>query len=235
MNGWRKWFRNCNDDRNAHKPRVRPRKAMSHHANTRRRRRGRRRLHNLHLASLPSSRGNSQALKQLLKHLSPPEFPATNPATSRPAAFRHLPIAPRLLRFSIIQADRNLRPLNKPHRHLLRMPVRILMLRPEEVQSSQAVDVLQKLLAETTHAVEEVEEIADEAAAGTIVDQRPMGNSATAINVSIKPAIDMNESSTVQLLSVSFSVKPLILQTTQKPLSFIQEQMIEPKPTARKM
>jgi len=37
----------------------------------------------------------------------------------------------------------------------------------------------------------------------------------------------------VQDLSVSFSVKPLRRPTIQKPLSFIQEQVIEPNPIAR--
>lgn len=40
---------------------------------------------------------------------------------------------------------------------------------------------------------------------------------------------------TVQVLRVSFSVKPLRRPTTQKPLSFIQERIMPPKPMAQKM
>ena len=39
------------------------------------------------------------------------------------------------------------------------------------------------------------------------------------------------ETTRVQLCSVSLSVKPLSLLTVQKPLSFIQESIFEPKPT----
>ncbi len=40
---------------------------------------------------------------------------------------------------------------------------------------------------------------------------------------------------TLQVLSVSFSVNPLNLCTTQNPLSFIHESVIDPKPIAKKI
>ena len=50
----------------------------------------------------------------------------------------------------------------------------------------------------------------------------------------MKPVIDRTVANTVQLLSVSFSVKPPSLLMTQKPLSFIHEAPKAPKPIERK-
>ena len=50
-----------------------------------------------------------------------------------------------------------------------------------------------------------------------------------------KPNTAIAISNTLQVLSVSFSVKPLSRCTTQKPLSFIHDNVMEPKPIARKM
>jgi hypothetical protein len=52
---------------------------------------------------------------------------------------------------------------------------------------------------------------------------------------SIRPATDATLTMTVQVLSVSFSVKPLSLPTTQKPLSFIHDRNMAPKPMAMNM
>ncbi len=61
------------------------------------------------------------------------------------------------------------------------------------------------------------------------------GNRTTRINTSMSPTIPITARRGVHVCSVSFSVNPLILQTTQKPLSFIQEMTSEPKPMAAKM
>ncbi len=61
------------------------------------------------------------------------------------------------------------------------------------------------------------------------------GNRTTRINTSISPATPITARRGVHVCRVSFSVNPLILQTTQKPLSFIQEITSEPKPIAAKM
>src|SRR4030095_8691058 len=53
-------------------------------------------------------------------------------------------------------------------------------------------------------------------------------------NVRIRPMMELMVRRTVQLRRVSRSVRPPSLLTTQKPLSFIQEQQNAPKPTARK-
>ena len=50
------------------------------------------------------------------------------------------------------------------------------------------------------------------------------------ISVTNRPMIESAVSWSDQVRSVSFSVMPLRRETTQKPLSFIQEQNIAPKP-----
>jgi phospholipase/lecithinase/hemolysin len=59
------------------------------------------------------------------------------------------------------------------------------------------------------------------------------GNNQAATSVTISPATELTVTTTVQLFSVSFSVKPLNLLTTQNPLSFIHDKIIAPNPIAR--
>lgn len=54
------------------------------------------------------------------------------------------------------------------------------------------------------------------------------GRSFESARHSINPLTDTTVTTTVQVFSVSFSVNPLNLPTTQNPLSFIQEKIIAP-------
>jgi hypothetical protein len=54
------------------------------------------------------------------------------------------------------------------------------------------------------------------------------GQIAAAMSAWMRPTIEMIVSSTVQLRSVSPSVKPPSRLMTQKPLSFIQERVVAP-------
>lgn len=68
----------------------------------------------------------------------------------------------------------------------------------------------------------------------TAAHQGRMGKRLDAIKVSSRPAMEMTARLADHVLSVSLSVIPLNLHTTQKPESFIQETMPDPHPMARK-
>ena len=68
----------------------------------------------------------------------------------------------------------------------------------------------------------------------TIARQGRMGKRLDAIKVNSRPAMEMTARLADHVLSVSLSVIPLNLHTTQKPESFIQETMPDPHPMARK-
>ncbi len=62
----------------------------------------------------------------------------------------------------------------------------------------------------------------------------PMGSNWLNTSTSRSPLTPITTSSGVQVVRVSFSVSPPILQITQKALSFIQEMTRDPKPIAAK-
>jgi len=61
-----------------------------------------------------------------------------------------------------------------------------------------------------------------------------MGKRLDAIKVNSRPAMEMTARLADHVLSVSLSVIPLNLHTTQNPESFIHETMPDPHPMARK-
>jgi len=64
--------------------------------------------------------------------------------------------------------------------------------------------------------------------------RQAIGSSLLSASVTRRPITESAVSWTLQVRSVSFSVMPLRRFTTQKPLSFIQERNIAPKPIAVK-
>ena len=64
---------------------------------------------------------------------------------------------------------------------------------------------------------------------------RAIGSNFANTRQTSNPTTLLIDTTIVQLFNVSFSVKPLSLPTTQKPLSFIHESIIAPKPIDKKM
>ena len=74
--------------------------------------------------------------------------------------------------------------------------------------------------------------VACKAPGGFLFLDQARGSTLLSTKVTIKPMTESAVSWSVQVRRVSFSVMPLRRDTTQNPLSFIQEQNMAPKPMA---